>query len=62
MIFKSKKKDMQIIFKKYFAILPITINQETRWLEFVTIKGFYWRGPSETTWWWESIAFVDKNK
>lgn len=28
----------------YFAWLPVTINNETRWLEKVTINGYYFIG------------------
>lgn len=41
--------------RKFFAIFPIVINTETRWLEFVTVKYFYSiRGG------WIPFAFVDE--
>jgi hypothetical protein len=58
MRFYSTKKHNQIIFKKWFAFLPVQIKGETRWLEFVHVKGYYWFGASGN-WWWENIEFID---
>lgn len=57
MRFKGKKHNEEIIIKK-FAIFPIDIEGDVRWLEFVKIKGYYWLGYSGN-WWWENIEFVD---
>ena len=38
-------KDGDIKIKKKFAILPIAINNETRWLEWVTVKYQYYTLP-----------------
>jgi hypothetical protein len=37
----QKPKDGDIKIKKKFALFPITIKKETRWLEWVTIKYIY---------------------
>jgi hypothetical protein len=52
------KKPYETVIKKRFALFPINLNGETRWLEFVKIEGYYWKGPSGT-WWWEPQKFVD---
>ena len=57
MKFKGKK-DKEVITRKWFAILPININGDERWLEFVKVKGYYWLGNSGT-WWWENLEFVE---
>jgi hypothetical protein len=59
MRFNSKKKNNVIIERKWFAILPIRINGETRWLEVVHVRGYYWLGASGN-WWWKNIEFIDK--
>ena len=56
MRFKSKKKHNQIILKKWFAIFPVKINEETRWLEFVKVRGYYWL---TNDWRWVNLDFVD---
>ena len=40
---KDKKKHLKIIIKKWFAILPVKIKGETRWLEFVNVRGYHWK-------------------
>jgi hypothetical protein len=57
MRFNTKKQDEVIIERKWFAFLPININGETRWLEFVKVKGFYWL--SCYGWYWANIEFVN---
>jgi hypothetical protein len=59
MRFNSKKKDSVIIERKWFAFFPITINGETRWLEIVKVRGYYWLGLSSGNWYWHSLDFVD---
>jgi hypothetical protein len=59
MRFNSKKKNSVIIERKWFAILPIQVNGETRWLEVVKVKGYYWHGAPSNTWYWHSLDFVD---
>jgi hypothetical protein len=54
----KEKKDKEEIIRKWFAILPININGDERWLEFVKVKGYYWLGNSGT-WWWENLDFVE---
>lgn len=57
MRFKGKKHNEQII-RTWFAIFPININGDKRWLEIVKVKGYYWLGNSGN-WWWESLEFVE---
>lgn len=61
-------KDGDIKVKKKFVIIPITINGETRWLEWVTVKYRYheriavWTNGEyyvETGWFPEE--FIDEN-
>ena len=59
MRFKTKKKHGIPIFKKWFAIFPVTINEETRWLEFVHVRGWYARN-SKNKWFWHNSEFIDK--
>ena len=44
-----------------FAVLPLTIGQETRWLERVTCieRWGYTSYGQDGSWGWEPIAFVD---
>ena len=58
MRFRTKKSNI-ITIKKWFAFFPVEINGETRWLEFVKVRGYYWIGSFTGTWWWENIEFVD---
>ena len=58
MRFNSKKQDREIIVRKWFAIFPKKVNGQTRWLEVVKVKGYYWLGASGN-WWWNNIEFVD---
>jgi hypothetical protein len=58
MRFDTKKQDEVIIVRKWFAFLPININGETRWLEVVKVKGFYWLS-CYGDWYWENIEFVN---
>ena len=51
MRFDSKKNYNPIIVRKWFAFFPVEINQETKWLEFVKVRGYYWRGASGKRWW-----------
>lgn len=57
MKWKGRKSDETII-RKTFAFFPINLNGEVRWLEFVKIKGYWWKGASGF-WWWEAQEFVD---
>lgn len=43
---------------KRFALLPITIEQETRWFEVVYIR--QWRCPGMTFFPWVDHEFIDK--
>jgi hypothetical protein len=49
--------DKEIIIKK-FAFLPININGEVRWLEFVKIKGYYYVGQSSGLTRFKNLEFV----
>jgi hypothetical protein len=44
--------------KTWFAIFPITIKGETRWLEKVTVLQ-EWYAPDKQ-WGWYNIKFIDK--
>jgi hypothetical protein len=59
MRFKTKSKvPYQIIVREFFAILPVYVNHEWRWLERVKVEGYWWRGFSDT-WYWEPQRFID---
>ena len=60
---KNKTGDVRII--NYFAIWPVCINDELRWLEYVTIEQVYQKGttigqdysiPDN----WLNIRFIDE--
>jgi hypothetical protein len=53
------KKDKEEVVRKWFAFLPVNINGDERWLETVTVKGYWWYGSYSGNWWWTSIEFVD---
>jgi hypothetical protein len=55
---KDKKKHLKIIIKKWFAILPVKIKGETRWLEFVNVRGYHWKNINNK-WFWHGIEFID---
>ena len=59
MRFDTKKQNEVVIVRKWFAFFPITINGETRWLEFVKVRGYYWLNSFTNNWRWESQLFVD---
>jgi len=59
MRFNSKKKDRAIIERKWFAFLPVFINGETRWLEYVKVRGYYYLNVFNDKWYWISTDFVD---
>jgi hypothetical protein len=62
MRFKTKRKirkiPNQIITREYFAIFPVYVNHEWRWLERVKVEGYWWLGVSGT-WYWEPQRFID---
>jgi len=59
MRWKQKKIHKKVINRTFFAFFPITVDGETRWLETVTIKGYWWLGKYSNIWWWESQSFVN---
>ena len=69
MRFKSKKqknlekleKLKDIKQKTFFAWLPVTIKGQTRWLETVTVKGYYFVGAIFHTLQFNETEFIDPN-
>mgnify|MGYP003409008801 CR=1 FL=1 len=57
MRFKGKEERKEII-RSWFAFIPINIGGDKRWLEFVSVKGYWWLGASGT-WWWENLEYID---
>lgn len=53
---EPKDGDEKIV--KKFALLPITLGRETRWLEFVTIKYIY-AGYHHIRGCWYPDSFID---
>lgn len=57
--------DLRIV--SFFAILPLTVGEETRWLEQVTVKQVYvdycylGDGDFESPY-WKTIAFINEDK
>jgi len=45
--------------KRYFAWLPIKIKGETRWLETVTINGYYYIGELSENLYFMPESFAD---
>lgn len=54
----ESRKPYEKIIRKTFAFFPIIVKDEVRWLEFVKIKGYWWKGASGT-WRWEPECFID---
>jgi hypothetical protein len=52
---RFKGKEITI---SWFAFIPVKIQGETRWLENVKVKGYWWLGASGT-WYWENLEFID---
>jgi len=47
----------KLYIRKYFAFLPVTIGNETRWLEFVKVEGYWiqlW-----VRWNWLPVKFLN---
>jgi hypothetical protein len=55
---KKKRESWKKVERRYFALFPVTIGDETRWLEMVTVRGHWWYGASGN-WWWEYECFID---
>ena len=48
--------------RKWFALLPVTLNYETRWLETVEVEQTYidiWNGETGEYWWYNA-KFLNK--
>jgi hypothetical protein len=60
MRFGKIKESNKTIQRSWFAFLPVTVHGETRWLEKVTVEGYWWYGPITNKWWWEVKKFIDK--
>ena len=56
---KPKSGDVKI--KRKFAILPVCVGREARWLEWVTVKYLY-RDDGYGITGWRLIQFVDDYK
>lgn len=56
---KSKYRPYEEHIITKFAWLPICIGRETRWLEKVRIKRYYWIGCISGRMHWENVEFVD---
>jgi len=59
MRFNSNKKNRVIIERRWFAFFPVSINGETRWLEVVKVRGYYWLNSYSYIWRWNSMDFVN---
>ncbi len=46
----TKPKEGKEKIKRKFAILPISIDGETRWLEWVTVRYVYYSGTIRKDW------------
>jgi hypothetical protein len=47
----------ETIQRTYFAFIPITIDNETRWFEKVTVQGYYLH--IRFSWHWCPIKFIN---
>lgn len=56
---KYNRIDRKITTRRFFAWIPILLDGEYRWLEFVTVEGFWWLGKASGRWYWESEKFID---
>lgn len=48
----EKPNDLDTRIKTWFALFPVIIDNECRWLETVTVKQIYLLG-------WDNIEFID---
>jgi len=51
------KKDGERTIRKWFALFPINIKGDKRWLEIVHVEGYWWEG-AVTGWHWKSERFL----
>lgn len=67
----KEPEDGEVKIKRKFATLPVCINDETRWFEWVTIKYVYHNGTLRRDWdtnqfyrmyGWRKEEFVDDCK
>lgn len=59
MRFIDKREVGKTTTRRFFAILPVTIGNETRWLETVKVRGYYWRGAYSGDLYWKNLTFED---
>lgn len=55
---KPLPKEGKLYIREYFAFLPVTIDNETRWLEFVKIEGHYINGLGYNDFTWFNRKFL----
>jgi len=56
---KNKYESRKVITRKWFAWLPITIDHEVRWLEYVTVEGYWFTGIVSGSWLFIAQRFID---
>ena len=54
---KPEHEEVKLIEKKFFAFIPVSTENETRWLEYVTVQGYYIKGNFR--WYWTPFKFID---
>lgn len=60
MRFKRKCIELRkVVNRTYFALLPVTIGYETRWLETVTVRGYWFIGAVSGDCIFMELEFID---
>ena len=54
---KPEPEEAKLIIRKYFAFFPVSTQTEKRWLEYVTVQGYYIK--DNFRWYWKPFKFID---
>jgi hypothetical protein len=54
---EPEPEEGKVIVRKFFAFLPVSTENETRWLEYVTVQGYYLH--IRYSWHWVNNIFID---
>lgn len=60
MRFKYKqRKPYERVLRRRFALMPYRWNGTTYWLEYVTVRGYWWIGSISGRWYWETEEVIE---
>lgn len=57
--YKSRHEEQKIVTRTWFAWLPVYVDQEYRWLETVTVEGYWYIGSVTGEWNFLKKRFID---